>query len=94
MIDDFWNFYNRKTVISVTEISDPLETEEKLRLLHLFCDDLIDPDMYGLMVSPEIEQRVRELRQRCWGVPADPLQGVNQDSEGVPKPKQQTAQKL
>lgn len=88
MADDFWNFYNRKTVISITELSDPLEVAEQMRLLHLLCDDLIDPDMYGLMVPDEVQQRVRELRKRCWGVPPDPLQGDQAVSEGVPKPKQ------
>jgi hypothetical protein len=84
-MENFWNYYNRKTVISVTERSDPLETEEKLRLLRLLCDDLMDPDMYGLIVPTELKLRVKDLRNRCWSTHADPLQGDQAASEGVPK---------
>ncbi len=87
-MEDFWQYYNRKTVIAVTELPDPLEVAEKMRLLRLLCDDLIDPDMYGLIVPPELKRRVNDLRKRCWSELTDPLQGDKPNSEGVSKPKQ------
>jgi hypothetical protein len=74
-MEDFWQYYNRKTVVSVTEITDPLEDKEKLRILRLFCDDLLDPDMYGKLIPADVKARVRKLRERCWNCPNGSTQG-------------------
>lgn len=71
-MEEFWTHYNRKTVVSITEGKSELTPEEKLRILRLFLDDMIDPDMYGLLVDYEIQRRVKNLRKKCWGTDADP----------------------
>jgi hypothetical protein len=75
MKDDFWTYYNCKSVVSITESSTDLTPDEQLRILRLFLDDLIDPDMYGLFIDTEIRLRANDLRKRCWGVLTDPTQG-------------------
>jgi|LakMenEpi03Aug12_release.lakeMendotaPanAssembly.Ray.scaffolds.fasta_scaffold195490_4 hypothetical protein len=75
MNNDFWTYYNCKSVVAITECSSDLTKEEQLLVLRLFLDDIVDPDMYGLLVHPEIRLRAKELRKRCWGVPSDPPQG-------------------